>query len=268
MKYLFYLSIFFISTNSFGQSLTQQEFDKINDQIRELIFSATFKKEILFEKMNIDYDVNFTDEINHIILDYKKNIMFPFYQESKKENKLLLTVYYFTDITKESENDLSKLGKAEYHFIIECEVSLKNDHLIFENQILITEKSDILKWFLKTYKDYLNTTRPINKSYGYIPPPPPPIPDNLEYSPYHLGTMLNRYLDDEDWVNAKIMINKLIYLYPYDPLSYYKRGFIKLQTNRLLEGCEDLKKSSDLGLSQKYPHHIERFNKLKRNCEI
>jgi len=184
MKYLFYIFIFIISTNSFGQSLTQEEFDKINNHIRELIFSSGHKKDmsILFKKLNINYDIVAANKISNIPLDYVNNIVLPFYQESSEKNKLLLTVYFFTNIPETSKNDLSGLSKAEYHFIVECQVSLLNNDLFFENQALITEKSEILKWFLKTHKNYLTMTNSIHTDYGFIPPPPPPIPNSLEYS--------------------------------------------------------------------------------------
>lgn len=270
MKYLFYIFIFVISTNSYCQSLTQEEFDKINNRIRELIFSPGHKKDIsiLFKKLNINYDIVTVNKINDIPLDYVNNIIFPFYQESNEKNKLLLTIYFFTNVPETSKNDLSGLSKAEYHFIVKCQVSLLNNDLFFENQILITQEREILKWFLKTHKNYLTMTNSIYNDYGFIPPPPPPIPNSLEYSPHHLDRMLNKYLDDEDWVNAEITVNKLAELYPNDPLSYYKRGYIKIYTKRLVEGCEDIEKSSILELSQNYPHHKEHFDKMKKICDI
>lgn len=259
MKYLFYIIILILSTNCYCQSITQEEFDKIYNEIKYELFVVKSNKDfpMLFKKVNLSQeDIEKTvDLTKENIMEFnsdveiradQQNFLLPFFKDSNIENRIHLTIYGFTPIPEKSHQDLSDFGFANYHFILECLVGLEKNKVVYENATIKIEKKDIEHWYLFHHKNYYKVTKMVHKKYGSIPPPPPPIPNSMDNSPYHIDITVNEYITNNQWNKAELLYDKLIGYYPYDAILYYRRGYVKHLSSKYTEAIQDFSKSIEL----------------------
>lgn len=276
MKHLFYIITILGSINSYCQSLSQNEFDKVLNNVKQIVYSTKTNDDfpVLLQSFSVkeDFSKKLKKSIDEKVIEFNKdihsnNLLMYFFKESNSQNRLLLTVYAFSLIPEKKQDDLSGFGYADYYFILECLIGLIDgeDKVVFENSSIKTEQNEIEQWYLFHHKNYLEVTEPIYKKYQFVPPPPIPLPNTFENSPYHIQLEARKYLDAKEWEKAEALYDKLIEYYPKDFIQFYNRGYVRIMTKKM-GSCNDLNKALELGAADVYPELEKKINELKRYC--
>ncbi len=185
MKTLLLVLQLLFTVNIYAQDFTQNEFDKINNDVSRAVYSlaqplnaAKFSEKFniadtdfqILEQLNAGEKLTFNDLIseNHIL---------PIFFPADKPDELQLTLFAFKALPKRTNEDFNR---ANYYFVLTTIITLKDGNPFYSNTKLIYESKSIIDWFLSGYRSYLEKTDPVFRKYKFIPPPPPPPPNDLK----------------------------------------------------------------------------------------
>lgn len=183
LSIIFILNLYILS----GQGLSQSEFDKIKAESSEIIALIMANKyDILEEKLHLEEIEN--NQVLKSILS-AENIKFnelngdtyasPHFLLTEQDDKLDLVI---TALKILPERQGESFMRGKYYFVIQSKIAMTpdNTNVLISDSKLLTEESDIQKWFLSQYKGYVKETKKVFDLYSYRPPPPPLPPENLK----------------------------------------------------------------------------------------
>jgi len=186
MKIIKYFLILIFSCSLSAQNLTQSEFERINSDVNEIVFSINSPDD--FQELISKFNLSEADSIKLKNLFLHRDIKFSFSMQSKSHiipfyfltdnpNELKLTVF---SLTVEPKRNREEFVRGEYHFVMNSIIKFENENLTYDNSVLITDSDLINKWFLNEYRSYLDKSRLVSGKFNYTPPPPPLPPTTLE----------------------------------------------------------------------------------------
>jgi hypothetical protein len=178
--------IFFFTGSLIAQGLQQEEFDKIDRDVKETLLSINDSDDFLklIEKFNLSGTdstqiQNFT---HHNKIEFWKNMhakshILPFYFLTENLDELELTIF---SVTIEPQRKGEEFHRGKYHFVLTSMIKIENDNVIYRNSEMMIKQNSINSWFLKGYQSYLDKTKLVFDEFGFTPPPPPLPPSTLK----------------------------------------------------------------------------------------
>jgi hypothetical protein len=262
--------IFFFPLIIFSQ-INQKDFDEIRFKMYEkckINIKSTNDLKNLFDYvlLNDSISIFFLEKSDFLtfentnILDEGNRIIFFFEKIKNNENKLKLTCFAAKNIKT------NNLFRTKYLFVLENEVSLKDNELMFENNKFITNENDIRDWYIKYLNYYLIDTDSVFKTYNFIPPPPLFTPHFFKHTPEELYKSRTELIKLEKWKDYVLVLNELIVYFPDEPRLYYDLAYTYYLLN--IDYCEIFKLSLEKGLLVKFPKYKNEAKFALEKCKI